>query len=88
MISETTQYKLTTQPSAVHSIARDVMKRGRAHCAGLTYGVGYVAEENRVVVWPVGGNKMFELQVPNPVFSVYVTEESGAIVTTGMCYNH
>ena len=43
-----------------------------------------MCEGNRVVVWPIGGNKMFELLVPNPVFSVHITADSGAIVTTGM----
>ena len=84
MISETTQYKLTTFPNSIHSIARDVVKRRRVSCAGFSAGLGYACEGNRVVVWPVGGNKMFELLVPNPGFSVHITEDNGAVVTTGL----
>lgn len=58
VISETTQYKLTTVPNSIHSIARDVVKRRRVSCAGFSAGLGYACEGNRVVVWPVGGNNI------------------------------
>ena len=71
-------------PHSVHSIARDVIKRSRVKVAGLTHSMGYVADGNKVVVWHIGGStKMFELLVPNNVFSVHLTGEGGAAVTTG-----
>ena len=83
VVLETTQYKLETVPNSVHSLARDALKRRRASLAGLAQGLGYVAEGNKVLVWNVGGNKMFELCVPSTVFSVHITETGGAVVVTG-----
>ena len=43
----------------------------------------WITEGNRVIVWPVGGVRVYELPLPTPALNVHLLDAGKVVVVTG-----